>query len=83
MGDHRISFKAAFEMHGHKSAVDQWVNYSENWPQTIAEWLEAQIEVAMAKDFDARYDIEQIAQAEKEDAERAELARLKAKYEAQ
>lgn len=81
MGDHRISFKATFEMHGHKAAADQWINYSENWPQKIAEWLEAEISVAMAKYFDAQYDIEKVARAEQENAERDELARLKAKYE--
>lgn len=83
MGDHRISFKAEFEMHGHKSSVDQWVNYSENWPQTIAEWLEAQVQIAMDHYFDAEHDLGQIAQAERENAERDELARLKGKYEAQ
>ena len=83
MGDHRISFKAEFEMHGHKAKVDQWINYSERWPQEIAQWLEHEISVAKGIYFDAEYDLEQIARAEREDAERTELARLKAKYEAQ
>ena len=81
MGDHRISFRAEFEMHGHKAKVDQWINYSESWSQEIAGWLEAEIGVAMGKYFDAQYDAKQLAEAERENKERDELARLKAKYE--
>jgi hypothetical protein len=81
MGDHRISLKAEFEMHGHKAKIDQWVNYSENYVDEIAEWLRYQIEIGMDRYMDAQFGIEAAADAEREAAERAEYERLKKKFE--
>jgi hypothetical protein len=81
MGDHRISLKVEFEMHGHKAKIDQWVNWSPDYADKIRDWLEQQIEIGRGKWFDAEYDAQLLRDAEREAAERDELARLKAKYE--
>lgn len=81
MGDHRISLKIEFEMHGHKAKIDQWVNWTPDYPDEIRDWLQAQIEIGRCRFFDAEYDAEMIAKAKEENEERTELARLKEKYE--
>jgi hypothetical protein len=68
-------------MHGHEAKIDQWVNHTPDYSEKIKAWLDEQIEIAMGKYFDEQHDAERIAEAEEENRERAELARLKEKYE--
>lgn len=81
MGDHRVSLKVDFHMHGHEAKIDQWVNYTPDYVEKTADWLRRQIEIAMDRYMDAEYDRDMARNAEVEDAERKELERLKAKYE--
>lgn len=81
MGDHRISLKVQFEMHGHKAKIDQWVNHTPDYPEKIAAWVEEQIEIAMGKYLDKEWEIQKRTDAETEHREREELNRLKSKYE--
>lgn len=86
MGDHRFSFKAEFEMHGVKDTINLgWCNWSgghDDIDRRITEWIERVRDQAMAK-FDREMEEAQFerTKTEREEAERAELARLKAKYE--
>jgi hypothetical protein len=85
MGDHRASIKVKFEMHGHKAEQDWWINWhdeGEGCDRRIIDWFRAQSGIAMSR-YDAAM-AEHFAEqhkAETEAAERAELERLKAKYE--
>ena len=87
MGDHRISFKATFEMHGVTKTWNQYINNYDSWPDDIRDSLEAAVREAMQKywDEDLDYQLEKAekARVEKEAQERALLADLKAKYEPQ
>lgn len=83
MGDHRIILKVQFEMHGHKAQLDQWVNWTPDYPDKIRDWLQEQIEIGQGKFFDSQYDAEMVEKARSEHVEREELARLKMKYEQQ
>lgn len=84
MGDHRPEIKITFEMHGHKATYDYgWRNWSpDSHPEEIAEWVREQAQIAIGN-WRAKIDEadSEKRKAEKEQAERAELARLKAKYE--
>lgn len=82
MGDHRVSIKIEFEMHGHKNKFDAWLNWRDALPQEAAEWIQEQKEIAMDLWFAAHEDAELRIRAEAENWEREELARLKAKYDA-
>jgi hypothetical protein len=84
MGDHRLSLKIEYEMHGHKAKQEWWINASpSDWiPSTVEDWFRLQHEAAMRRyeDQNAKYWAEQKKEKiEKE--ERDTLARLKAKYE--
>lgn len=84
MGDHRVSIKATFEMHGVKEKLDWWLNWSDEIPQRVSDWVEQQKEKAMQKLLaeDAEYQ-EQKAREQRaadEANERAEYERLKAKF---
>lgn len=81
MGDHRVSLKVRFEMHEHEANIDQWVNWTPDYADKIRDWLQGQIDIAMDKYWDREHDIRALTEAKQEDAEREELARLKAKYE--
>lgn len=85
MGDHRVSIKATFEMHGVKDKIDWWLNWSDDIPQRVHDWVEGQKEKAMQKfwDEDAEYQERKVReQKEAEDTkERAEYERLKAKFD--
>ena len=81
MGDHRISLKVCFEMHGHEAKIDQWVNYSPTYVDGIAGWLRDQIEIGMGLYMDRQFGVEAAADAECEAAERAQYERLRAKFE--
>ena len=81
MGDHRVSLKVEFSMHGHEAKIDQWVNYTPDYAERIAEWLRVQIEKAMDNYLEAEWDAGILRRKEVEGRERAELERLKAKYE--
>lgn len=81
MGDHRISLKIEFAMHGHEAKIDHWVNYSPNIVDETAEWLRAQIEKGMDRYLAAEFEADIVHKSEIEAAEREELKRLKAKFE--
>jgi hypothetical protein len=86
MGDHRFSFKATFEMHGIKDEINldwlNWGGFDTGIDHRITDWIESVRDRAMAKYEEgvAAFWAEQ-NKAETEKAERAELARLKAKYD--
>jgi hypothetical protein len=85
MGDHRASVKIEFEMHGHSAKCDLWVNWFDNGcgiDQRIVDWFGEQSGIAIEKyrdELEAFYASRE--KATTEEAEKAELARLKAKYE--
>lgn len=84
MGDHRITIKATFSMHGVEDKIDWWLNWSDDIPQRVYDWVEHNKQKAMRKyrDEDAEYQ-EQKAKEERERveaAERADYERLKAKF---
>jgi hypothetical protein len=81
MGDHRVSIKLEFSMHGHEAKNDWWLNWSDNIPERVAEWVEGQKSKAMDKYFEAENLEEERRAALLEDVEREQLAKLKAKYE--
>mgnify|MGYP001579130458 CR=1 FL=1 len=85
MGDHRISLKIEFSMHGHTDKLDAWWNFSEHDVQGIdyraIEWLQQQYEKAMDNYLEAQCSAEEKRQAEIENIEREQLAKLKAKYD--
>lgn len=85
MGDHRISIKIDFDMHGHHDKLDVWWNFSEQdvpgVDYRVIEWLQKAHEKAMDKYLDAQFSREERAAAEREEAERKLLSKLKDKYE--
>ena len=81
MGDHRISLKVEFKMHGHEANIDQWVNWTPNYADRIHDWLVEQIDIGRGKWFDAEFDAQMIREAEVERSEREQLELLKEKYE--
>lgn len=81
MGDHRVSIKIEFEMHGHEAKHDCWLNWSESVSPGIAEWIEDQHDKAMEKWFEAEGLQNERRAALVEKAEREQLELLKAKYE--
>jgi hypothetical protein len=86
MGDHRPKITCHFEMHGHVADYDfGWCNWSPNSDgidQRIADWFREQSEIAISKwRAGIEEDERERNKAAQEAAERAELARLKAKYE--
>ena len=85
MGDHRMTIRIHFKMHGHEAdSGEMWINGSSDQaiPHIVEEWFEAQHSMAMFL-----YEEELNKKSEEqfkeiiENAERQELARLKAKYE--
>lgn len=86
MGDHRVSFVATFESHGIKRTCDMWINWPAEYDAVddrVIDFVRGAWNEAFAKYEEERdrYFAEARAKdAEKE--ERAELARLKAKYPA-
>jgi len=88
MGDHRANIKIEMEFHGVKDSCDMWVNYSPEgccgMDQRVIDFFERVYKKGMAK-YDrqmAEYEAERNKEAI-EHAEKAELERLKAKYESQ
>lgn len=81
MGDHRISIEIKFEMHGHKAKYECWLNWSDNIPDQISDWIKEQKEIAMDGYFNEQYEHEMYNLAIRENAERDKLIELKAKYE--
>ena len=86
MGDHRFSFKAEFEFHGIKDTIDlgwhNWDGGTSAIDSRILRFIESVRDRGFAKyETDlARYFDEQ-NKSKTEESERAELARLKLKYE--
>jgi hypothetical protein len=86
MGDHRPKITADFEMHGHKAHYDYgWCNWSDNGDgidQRIVDWFREQVEIAMNK-YHERVHESQREQRQRDDEQRdrAEFARLKAKFD--
>jgi hypothetical protein len=81
MGDHRFELKAEFSMHGHEKKINWNLNWSDSIPERLAEWVEQQYQEAMNFWYEAEWTAEDHRNAEIERTERAELDRLKAKYE--
>ena len=84
MGEHRASIKVEFSMHGHTDKVDLWINWSPDdngVDRRITEWVAKQAEKAMDKWWNQDDRRESRRLADQEAAERAELQRLKEKYE--
>lgn len=81
MGDHRVSIKIEFEMHGHKAKQDCWLNWSDNIPSDFSEWIEEQKIIAMEKWLDQDDRREKKRLKEIELLEREQLKKLKEKYE--
>ena len=85
MGDHRADIKITMTAHGKKYEKEWWINWSPNddgCDQRVVDWFCECWEDAYNRYDEARYlaDSENRRIAE-EQAERAELARLKSKYE--
>ncbi len=86
MGDHRPKITAHFEMHGHVADYDfGWCNWSDNGDgidQRIVDWFRTQAEIAMSIYHQQLWeDQAEQRKIETEQHERAELARLSAKYQ--
>lgn len=81
VGDHRFTLKAEFSMHGHKDKIDWNLNWSDNIPERVADWIETNHQKGMDNWYQAEWTADQRRQADIEDRERDELARLKEKYE--
>lgn len=80
MNDHRVNIKIEFEMHGHKAKHDMSVDWFEGLPESVASWINVQNIKAM-ETYDGENLEAQHRAARMETAERAQLARLQAKYE--
>ena len=83
MGDHRATIKVEFDMHGHKAKQEMYINwdYHSGCDRRVVEWFEEQSAAAMEKWHAEQYKAnEQVRAVELERTERAELARLEAKY---
>ena len=86
MGDHRANIKIEITFHGVKDSVDMWINYFPegccNVDRRVTEFIEKVYLKGMKKwdEQQASY-FEERDKADKERAERAELDRLKHKYE--
>ncbi len=84
MGDHRVSIKINFEMHGLKRKHECWLNWSDGIPEDfsrmIESWKDEAMERFLQEDMDYQEELRQqkLRQVEKE--ERATLKRLKEKY---
>lgn len=87
MGDHRATIKLEMTIHGKTYRQDMWINYFpdlDGIDGRIVEQFRAWWEDAKARYDAAEFDrTASLREAEDERRERAELARLKAKYEAQ
>jgi hypothetical protein len=86
MGDHRPKIPADFEMHGHKAHFDfGWCNWSpdnDGVDRRVVDWFREQAAIAIAKwAEEVAADKFERNRREFEDRERAELVRLKGKYE--
>jgi hypothetical protein len=86
MGDHRISLKIEFRMHGHKADLDAWWNFTashevDGIDYRAVEWLRQQHAIAMGRFFEEQYGRVALDEAHRENEERKQLMRLKAKYE--
>lgn len=88
MGDHRASVEIKFSMHGVERKTDFWINYhpcDDVWnfkvDRRVLQWLTDVYEEAMGNYFDEQYAADMVQRAETENAEREQLASLKAKYE--
>lgn len=84
MGDHRVSIKINFEMHGLKKKYDAWLNWSDCIPEDISSMIEKWKDDAMdkfyAEDEKYRAKQEKLKLMQVENEERALLEKLKEKY---
>lgn len=79
MGDHRVTIKIDFEMHGHKKTWDAWLNWSDSVPGDAARFISDQAEIALEKwDFEEAFPERT---TKKEKRERELFEKLKQKYE--
>ncbi len=86
MGDHRASIKMEVEMHGVKDKCDMWINWSprdvDNVDHRIIEFVQNWADKAMGKYKAVMFESERESrERQQRDAELAQLARLKEKYE--
>ena len=86
MGDHRAACRIEFEFHGKTYKLNlSWVNWVDSYngiDRRVLEFFESSYADGMSRWHDAQIEAEEEANAAaREAAERAELARLKAKYE--
>lgn len=88
MGSHRASIKIEMEFHGVKDKIDMWINYSPDGEygidNRIIEFVESVYDRGMVKynkQMDKYWKEQNKEKIEKE--EKAELERLKQKYESE
>lgn len=86
MGDHRANIKIEMEFHGIEDACDMWLNYSsgsyDGVDDRIVKFISSVYERGMSKYNSEMEEIyEEEHKKETEERERAELARLKRKYD--
>jgi hypothetical protein len=86
MGDHRASIKLEMDAHGLHFTKEMWINWSsdgdDGCDRRITEWFGECWSRALAKYDQEVYEAErERRQRETESKERADLARLLAKYE--
>lgn len=86
MGDHRASIKIEMEFHGVKDSCDLWINYSPDeygcMDQRVVEFFKSVYDRGIVKyQEDLNRYFRDRRRKETEASERAELARLKEKYE--
>ena len=84
MGDHRATIKLAMHIHGKQYETEMWINY---WPENdgcdrrIVECFAHWWADAKARYDQAMWEAQRQRDAETDRKERAELARLRAKYD--
>lgn len=84
MGDHRASIKIEFEFHGKTYKMDSWVNYfpdGDGVDRRVQEFFEKAYNDGMRRYQDELFEADrERREREQEEADRAEYARLKAKF---
>ena len=81
MGDHSVSLKVEFEMHGVQKTHACWVNWTDQFPENIANMIRGWSEDAFDAFHETQWSAEERQNADIEKREREEFARLKQKYE--
>lgn len=82
MGEHRVSIKIQFSMHGFENEWDAWLNWSDTIPEQVADWIEKQKDEAMSRWWNVQEEYTLYDRALAENEERDLLKQLKEKYDA-